>query len=73
MKMSAVDRVDLPAGKTVKLEPGGYHLMLVDLKQGLKAGDSVPLTLTFESNDKTRQTLEIKAAVRSIPGVHSGH
>jgi len=73
MKMTAIASVSLPAGKTVKLEPGGYHVMLMDLKRQLKAGDSVPLTLTFEGNDKTRHTVEIKAAVRSIPGVHTGH
>ena len=73
MKMSTVDVMDLPAGKSVKLEPGGYHLMLTDLKRALKAGESVPVLLTFESSNKTRQTVEIKAEVRSLPGVHSGH
>ena len=43
MKMSAVPSLALPAGKAVELKPGGYHLMFMDLKQPLKAGDSVPL------------------------------
>ena len=40
-----------PAGKPVELKPGGYHVMLMDLAQPLKEGDSVPLTLTFEDKD----------------------
>ena len=44
MKMSAVESLDLAAGQTVKLAPGGYHVMLIDLKQPLKAGDSVPFS-----------------------------
>ena len=42
MKMKAVDRLPLPAGKSVELSPGGYHMMLFDLKAPLKAGDVVP-------------------------------
>ena len=73
MKMFPVDGIDLPAGKTVKLEPGGYHVMLMDLKHGLTTGESVPLTLTFESSRKTRHSIGIKAEVRSITGAHAGH
>lgn len=51
MKMRAVDGVDLPAGKPVELRPGGLHVMLMDLKGPLKAGDSVPLTLRIEGAD----------------------
>ena len=47
MRMSAVDKIALPAGKAVKLEPGGYHVMLLDLAHPLAVGDHVPLTLTF--------------------------
>ena len=49
MKMSPVNGIELPAGQSVKLAPGGYHVMLLDLKQPLKAGDSVPVTLTILS------------------------
>ena len=76
MKMSSVAGIDLAAGQTVKLAPGGYHVMLIDLKQPLKAGDSVPLTLTLERADKTRTTVETKAAVRdmaAMAGVHDMH
>ena len=68
MKMRAVEGIVLPAGKTVELKPGGYHVMLMDLKAQVKTGDSVPLTLVFEGRDKKRETVEIKAAVRSLTG-----
>ena len=67
MKMRALSNgLELPAGKTVELKPGGYHLMLLDLKQPLSAGDTVPVTLVFEGADKKRETLEIKAPVRAL-------
>jgi copper(I)-binding protein len=68
MKMSPVDGVDVPAGKTVKLAPGGYHVMLTGLRQQMKAGDRVPLKLTFELADKKRESLELSAEVREITG-----
>ncbi len=61
MKMSAVDRLPLPAGKAVELKPGGYHVMLMDLAQPLKEGDTVPLTLTVEDKAGKKQTVEVKA------------
>jgi len=66
MKMKAIDRLPLPAGKSVDLTPGGYHMMLFDLKGPLKAGDVVPLTLTFEDNAGRKSTVEVKAAVKSL-------
>jgi len=66
MKMHAVPGVELPAGKPVELKPGGYHVMLMDLKQTLKAGDMVPLTLVVEGKDKKRETIDIKASVRQL-------
>jgi len=64
MRMRAVPRLELPAGKTVELKPGGYHMMLVDLKKPLKKGDSVPIRLKIEDKDKTVSTVEVKAEVR---------
>lgn len=72
MKMSAVESIDLAAGQTVKLAPGGYHVMLIDLKQPLKAGDSVPLTLTIMRADKSKATVEAKAEVRDMAGAPKG-
>jgi copper(I)-binding protein len=48
MRMRAVDAVDIPAGGTALLQPSGLHIMLVDLREPLRAGAQVPLTLRFE-------------------------
>jgi copper(I)-binding protein len=68
MKMKAVAGLDLPAGKTVELKPGGYHVMLMELKKELKAGDTVPVTLVVEGADKQRESIEVKATVRALDG-----
>ena len=68
MRMSAVDGIELPANRTVKLAPGAYHVMLLDLKRTLKAGERVPLRLTFEIAGKKRETVEIDVEVRSVTG-----
>jgi copper(I)-binding protein len=73
MKMRAVPALDLPAGKAVELKPGGYHVMLMDLKQLLKAGDSVPVTLVVEGKDGKRETLDVKAQVRALGGADHGN
>jgi periplasmic copper chaperone A len=64
MRMRAVPRLELPAGKTVELKPGGYHVMLIDLKRPLKKGDKVPVTLKIENQDKSVSTVEVSAEVR---------
>jgi copper(I)-binding protein len=66
MKMAAVAALELPAGKTIELKPGGYHIMLMNLKQQLKAGDSVPLTLTIEGPGGRRETLQVSAPVKAL-------
>lgn len=53
MKMRMLETLDLPAGKLVKLEPGGFHLMLVDLKKPLKAGENIEIVLTFKDGKGT--------------------
>ncbi|MDE1950806.1 MAG: copper chaperone PCu(A)C [Burkholderiales bacterium] len=70
MKMrAAAGGLELPAGKAVALTPGGYHLMLMDLKQTLKAGEEVPVTLVVEHADKQRETIELKVPVlAAAPG-----
>lgn len=72
MRMRAVAALELPAGKPVELKPGGYHVMLMDLKQPLKAGDTVSVSLVIEGADKQRETVEVKAAVRAMAAA-SGH
>jgi hypothetical protein len=66
MRMRAVAAIELPAGRTVELKPGGYHVMLMDLKQQLKAGETVPLTLVVEGRDGKRQSIEVAAPVRPL-------
>ncbi len=66
MKMRAIARLALPAGQPVPLGPGGYHVMLINLKQPLKKGDSVPLTLQVEGKDKKIEAVEVKAEVREL-------
>lgn len=75
MRMRPVARIELPAGKAVKLAPGGLHIMLVDLRQPLKPGDRVPLTLTVQGADlASRSVISIQAEVRdSAPDAHHGH
>ncbi len=69
MKMRALpDGLELPAGKAVELKPGGYHVMLMDLKQQLKAGDTVAVTLVVEGADKKRANVEIQVPVRPLTG-----
>ncbi|MBI3432626.1 MAG: copper chaperone PCu(A)C [Hydrogenophilales bacterium] len=65
MHMREVKAIDLPKGKTVSLEPGGFHIMLMNLKKPIAAGDVIPLTLVVESGGK-RQTVEVKAIARAM-------
>ncbi|WP_345794638.1 copper chaperone PCu(A)C [Thauera sp. JM12B12] len=66
MKMNRVDGLALPAGQAVELKPGGYHVMLMDLKDQVKEGDQVPLTLIVENKDGSRQTIELTAPARPL-------
>jgi len=72
MKMRAVPSLALPAGKAVELKPGGYHVMLMDLKGPVKAGDVVPVTLVLEGKDGQRSTLEVKATARPLGSSPAG-
>jgi periplasmic copper chaperone A len=69
MKMRAVPALDLPAGREVQLKPGGYHVMLLDLKRPLKVGEKVQIELRLESRDGKRVTQPVEVEVRSTaPG-----
>ena len=68
MKMFPVEAIDIPAGKTVKLASGGYHVMLMGIKQQMKPGERVPLKLTFELADKKRESVELSVEVRELTG-----
>ena len=56
------DGLEIPAGGEVTLKPGSFHVMLMDLKQPLKAGDTVPLTLTFKGATTVETELEVRPA-----------
>jgi len=64
MKMRAVSGgLDIAAGKTVELKPGGYHVMLMDLKAALVKDSTVPLTLTFKDARGAESKVELKVQV----------
>ena len=61
MKMHPLDKgLAIEPGKTVKLAPGGYHLMMMDLKSPLKKGDKLPITLEFEKAGKVQVSLDVE-------------
>lgn len=61
MKMRQVEGIELQAGKTVELKPGGYHLMFIGLKAPLKAGDSFPVKLKFEKAGEVTVDVKVEA------------
>ena len=83
MRMSAMPQgLALPAGQATELKPGSYHVMLMDLLQPVRAGETVPLTLVFEGADKQRFEQQVEAPVKALnPGMapmkhemdHGGH
>jgi periplasmic copper chaperone A len=69
MKMRPVEGgLTIDPGKTVKLAPGGYHLMMMDLKAPLKQGEKLPLTLQFEKAGKVAVTLDVQGIGAPAPG-----
>jgi periplasmic copper chaperone A len=65
MKMNAIPGLDLPAGKAVELKPGGYHVMLMDLKMPLKKDTTIPLTLVFKDAKGVESKTELKVPVNT--------
>lgn len=72
MRMRQVQAVDLPAGGTVELRPGGLHIMFVNLKAPLKAGDAFPMTLRFEHAGEVAVDVKVEAAGAGADGHHPG-
>jgi copper(I)-binding protein len=69
MTMRPVEKgLVIDPGKTVKLAPGGNHLMLMDLKSPLKQGDKVPVTLQFEKAGKVNVSLDVQGVGAQAPG-----
>ena len=74
MRMRAVPSIDVAAGATVKLAPGGLHVMLQDLKRPLKEGERVPMTLVFERAGEVKVELAVqKSEAAAGHGAHAGH
>ena len=63
MGMREIDRLEIPAGTTVELVPGGFHLMLIDLAEDLVPGTEYDLTLTFAEAGEVTVTVEVRDGV----------
>lgn len=74
MKMRAAPDIELPAGKTVEFKPGGYHVMLMDLKTALRKDSTIPLTLVFKDAKGVESKLQVQLPVRmAAPGTDAKH
>jgi copper(I)-binding protein len=72
MKMRPLAGVDVPAGQLVTLKPGGAHIMLMGLNQPLQAGQSFPLTLSFEKAGQREVTVKVEKPGAMGPGGQAG-
>ncbi|HQR04876.1 MAG: copper chaperone PCu(A)C [Proteobacteria bacterium] len=66
MKMRGLSRLDVPPGKALTLSPGGYHLMLMELRQPLRPGATVPIVLQVKGSDGKVETVGVSAEVRDF-------
>jgi copper(I)-binding protein len=78
MRMRQLDAIDLPAGQTVELKPGGLHLMVFGLQAPLKTGERLPLVLTLEKGGELRTELTVRPTPPGGPapaehGTHGAH
>lgn len=74
MKMRAVPVLDIPAGQTVELKSGGYHVMLMDLKAPLLKDSTVPLTLVFKDAKGVEEKVELSVPVATVaPGAKASN
>ena len=67
MKMQSIKALDLPAGQTVSLKPGSYHVMLMDLKAPVAEGSHVVVTLMFEDAAGVKTQQEVHAVAKKSP------
>lgn len=73
-KMRPVETIEVPAGGSAELKPGGDHIMLFDLAEPLKKGDKFPLTLTFEKAGDVEVTVNVEALGSAMKhGDHKNH
>lgn len=73
MRMRRVDQIELPAGETVVLQPGGLHVMLIGLTEPLSAGDQVELTLGFDQGGEQTLNLPVQRIDPSAMPAHQHH
>ncbi len=82
MKMRPIESLAVPAGGSVELKPGGYHVMLMQLKGPVTEGSTVPITLMVEGADKKIEAVSVDAPVQSLSatgavmkheGMHMSH
>ena len=74
MEMRQMKEIALPKGQTVSLEPGGLHVMFIGLKEQIRDGQKVPMTLTVRGADGKEQNLVMEAVARKSGGMrHSRH
>ncbi|WP_432695822.1 copper chaperone PCu(A)C [Marinobacterium sp. YM272] len=72
MRMRRIDGIELPAGETVTLQPGGLHVMLIGLKKTLAEGDDVDLELQFSDGTSASLTLPVKPVMPMGMQLHKG-
>lgn len=74
MQMFKVDGIEVPANGSVELKPGGYHVMLIDLKQPPKEGEQVEVTLRFEKGGEKTLSMPVRTgAMKPMGGMGHGH
>ncbi|HEY9101112.1 copper chaperone PCu(A)C [Chitinimonas sp.] len=73
MRMRKVDKVDIPAKGSALLAPGGYHLMLMGLKQPLTEGQKLPLTLRFQRAGEVKVEVKVESLTADPTSMHAGH
>jgi periplasmic copper chaperone A len=75
MRMREIGAIEVPAGKTVELKPGGLHVMFIGIDKPLKNGDSFPLTLRFEKAGEVKVEMKVmtQAGMPAKPMAHGEH
>ena len=73
MRMRAISHIEIGAGKSVELKPGGFHIMLFDLKQPIIKGEKFPITLTFEKAGQVQVEVAVEDRSAAKHSDHAGH
>ena len=79
MRMKRLERLPIKAGTSLQLKPGGLHIMLIKLKQQIREGDVIPISLIAQDGHGKKTTLSIKAVaafpevIEPLPDIHRHH